>query len=78
MRLTNWQLTTNGAGSDSVPYDPFTMSTLNSAMPPTQYNPYLEDTNNMAGNPSAYYQGQPTFAAPPQPVSFSILTGSLC
>jgi PAB-dependent poly(A)-specific ribonuclease subunit 3 len=61
----------NGTAPDAqVPFDPFQMAPLAQAMPTaTQYNPYLEDTTNIASNGAAYYQPQTTFAAPAQPVS---------
>jgi len=37
-----------------------------------QYNPYLEDNSNMANNGGAYYQPQPTYTVPQQPVSYSL------
>ena len=62
----------NGSVPDAqVPYDPFQMTPLTSVLPTTQYNPYLEDTTNIASNGAAYYQPQTTYTAPAQPVSFS-------
>jgi hypothetical protein len=64
------QAPTNGAGAEAqVPFDPFSMSAVGQSMPATQYNPYLEDTNNIANNGAAYFAPQPAYTAPAQPVS---------
>lgn len=66
------QVAPNGAGADSqLPYDPFSMSAVGQAIPTTQYNPYLEETNNLANNGATYFPSQPTYTAPAQPVSFT-------
>lgn len=64
------QLGANGSTADQVSYDPFSMQTMNQAMPTGAYNPYLEDTN-MPTNAASYFQAQSAFAAPAQPVSSS-------
>jgi hypothetical protein len=45
------------------------MSAVGQAIPTPQYNPYLEDTNNIANNGAAYFPPQPAYTAPAQPVS---------
>jgi len=45
------------------------MSTLNSAMPTPQYNPYLEDSSSNANAAGAYFPQQTAFTSPAQPVS---------
>jgi PAB-dependent poly(A)-specific ribonuclease subunit 3 len=47
------------------------MSSISQAMPSAPYNPYLEDTSAMPSNGAAYYQAQPSFAAPAQPVGIN-------
>lgn len=60
----------NGSSSDtSNPYDPFSMSAVNQAMPSTQYNPYANDQNNLGGSTAPFFPGQSGYAAPAQPVS---------
>jgi PAB-dependent poly(A)-specific ribonuclease subunit 3 len=69
--LTPIQIATNGAGTESqVPFDPFSMSSVAQAISTPQYNPYLEDTNNLTNNGTAYFPAQTTYTAPAQPVSF--------
>jgi PAB-dependent poly(A)-specific ribonuclease subunit 3 len=61
----------NGTAPDTqVPYDPFQMTPLAQVMPTTQYNPYLEDTTNIASNGTPYYQSQTQYTAPAQPVRY--------
>jgi hypothetical protein len=52
-----------------MPYDPFSMSTVADAMPSAPYNPYLQDNTAIPNNGAAYYQAQPSYAAPAQPVN---------
>jgi PAB-dependent poly(A)-specific ribonuclease subunit 3 len=54
------------------------MSSVAQAMPPTPYNPYLEDTSSLANNGAAYYTAQSTYTAPAQPVSFQIIIAHVC
>lgn len=67
--LTSIQLATNGNTNDQVSYDPFSMQTLNQAMPTGTYNPYLEDST-ITSNAANYYQSQTAFAAPAQPLQY--------
>lgn len=63
----------NGAGADSqLPYDPFPMSAVGQAMPTTQYNPYLEETSNLANNGAAFFPSQPAYTAPAQPLQYHL------
>ena len=60
--LTSKQAAANGSTLDSQSlYDPFTMSATNQTVPTAQYNPYLEDSNNIASSGNAYYTTQPTY-----------------
>lgn len=45
------------------------MSSMAQGLSSAPYNPYLEDTSAMPSNGAAYYQAQPSFASPAQPVS---------
>jgi hypothetical protein len=45
------------------------MSAVGQTIPTTPYNPYLEDTTNIANNGAAYFPPQPAYTAPAQPVS---------
>ena len=68
----NYDLTgANGtaAAESANMYDPFAMATVGHALPTAQYNPYANDQNSLGGHgTAAYYQGQPSFSAPLQPV----------
>jgi hypothetical protein len=48
------------------------MNNLAQAIPTTAYNPYLEDSSNVGNNGAGYYQAQPSFSAPAQPVNHPI------
>jgi PAB-dependent poly(A)-specific ribonuclease subunit 3 len=65
--LTILKVGTNGSTDSQVQYDPFSMNPLTQAIPTTAYNPY-EDSNNVRNNGAGYYQAQPSFSAPAQPV----------
>lgn len=61
----------NGAIPDvQMPYDPFSMPAVADALPAAPYNPYLQENTSMPSNGAAYYQAQPSFAAPAQPVRY--------
>ncbi|CZS96504.1 related to poly(A)-specific ribonuclease [Rhynchosporium agropyri] len=65
-------LLANGATPDAqTTYDPFSMQTMNQAMPTTPYNPYLEE-NNVQTNPAGYFQNQTAFASPAQPLQYHL------
>lgn len=65
-------IATNGQINDAASaYDPFSMSTLNSAITTTQFNPYLEEAT-VPGNSTAYYQSQTAFNAPQQPLQYHL------
>ncbi|KAH6651720.1 hypothetical protein BKA67DRAFT_571663 [Truncatella angustata] len=49
----------------------FTMTTLNQALPSTQFNPYAEDHTSMGGTGTSYYQAQ-AYAAPMQPLQYHL------
>ncbi|KAI2619680.1 hypothetical protein GGR54DRAFT_640004 [Hypoxylon sp. NC1633] len=69
----NTATATNGSGdSGSLGYDPFTMSSVSQALPATQYNPYAEDHNALAGAAAPYYAAQNTYAAPSQPLQYHL------
>jgi len=75
IRLTLFQIAANGTAADAqMPYDPFSMSSVADAMPSAPYNPYLQDNSAMPSNGAGYYQHQPSFAAPAQPVSKQFAT----
>lgn len=65
-------VSSNGTTPDPASYDPFSMAAVAQAMPTTQFNPYLDDTSNIANNGSAYYQTQPTYTAPAQPLQYHL------
>lgn len=64
----NKQNVTNGAADLQQSYDPFSMSAVAQAIPPAQFNPYLEDNASITGTTAAYYGGQNTYATAIQPV----------
>lgn len=49
-------------------FDPF-MSNVPQGLQSTQYNPYAEEHNPLAGAGASYYGAQNTFSTPSQPVS---------
>ncbi|KAE9379831.1 hypothetical protein N431DRAFT_432215 [Stipitochalara longipes BDJ] len=66
-------IASNGTAPDAqMPYDPFSMSSVADAMPSAPYNPYLQDNSAMPSNGAAYYQAQPSFAAPAQPLQYHL------
>lgn len=69
----NTATATNGAtDGGSLAYDPFTMSSVNQALPSTQYNPYAEDHNALAGAGAPYYAPQNSYTAPSQPLQYHL------
>ncbi|RDL41069.1 PAB-dependent poly(A)-specific ribonuclease subunit PAN3 [Venustampulla echinocandica] len=67
-------LPTDGSGSEShVAYDPFQMPGVAQTLPTTpQYNPYIDESANMASNGAAYFQTSSAFAAPTQPLQYHL------
>ncbi|KAI1417191.1 hypothetical protein F5Y13DRAFT_152224 [Hypoxylon sp. FL1857] len=64
---------TNGAADGAaLGYDPFTMSSVNQALPSAQYNPYAEDHNALAGAGASYYTPQNSYTAPSQPLQYHL------
>ncbi|KAF8854360.1 PAB-dependent poly(A)-specific ribonuclease subunit PAN3 [Acephala macrosclerotiorum] len=61
----------NGSAADQSSYDPFSMQSLNQAMPTGAYNPYLEDTS-IPSNTAGYFQAPTTFNAPAQPLQYHL------
>ncbi|KAI0172430.1 hypothetical protein GGR52DRAFT_544516 [Hypoxylon sp. FL1284] len=69
----NTATTTNGStDSGSLGYDPFSMSTVNQALPSTQYNPYAEDHSALTGAGASYYTAQNSYTAPSQPLQYHL------
>ncbi|KAI1378921.1 hypothetical protein F4677DRAFT_409977 [Hypoxylon crocopeplum] len=69
----NTSTATNGSADNaSLGYDPFTMSSVNQALPSTQYNPYAEDHNALAGAGASYFAAQNSYAAPSQPLQYHL------
>ncbi|KAI1662480.1 hypothetical protein F4813DRAFT_109722 [Daldinia decipiens] len=69
----NTATASNGsADGGSLGYDPFTMSSVNQALPSTPYNPYAEDHNALAGTGAPYYTAQNSYAAPSQPLQYHL------
>ncbi|KAI1766100.1 hypothetical protein GGR53DRAFT_232849 [Hypoxylon sp. FL1150] len=67
----NTATATNGsADNGSLGYDPFSMSTVSQALPSTQYNPYAEDHNALAGAGAPYYTAQNSYTPPSQPLQY--------
>ncbi|KAK0110148.1 PAB-dependent poly(A)-specific ribonuclease subunit 3 [Cadophora gregata] len=65
-------LLANGAAPDAqTSYDPFSMQTMNQAMPSAPYNPYLEE-NNIPTNAAGYFQTQAAFSSPAQPLQYHL------
>ncbi|KAG0651465.1 Poly(A)-nuclease deadenylation complex subunit 3 [Hyphodiscus hymeniophilus] len=63
----------NGTTPDTQSsYDPFQMTPLTQVLPTTPYNPYLEDSTNIASNGASYYQPQTTYTAPAQPLQYHL------
>ncbi|KAI0012041.1 hypothetical protein F4779DRAFT_614991 [Xylariaceae sp. FL0662B] len=63
----------NGSSDNgSLGYDPFTMSSVNQALPSTQYNPYAEEHNALAGAGAPFYGAQSTFTTPSQPLQYHL------
>ncbi|RKF73659.1 PAN2-PAN3 deadenylation complex subunit PAN3 [Golovinomyces cichoracearum] len=52
-------------------FEPFTMNNISQNLPATPYNPYLDDAANLA-NTGAYFQAQPSFSAPAQPLQYHL------
>ncbi|KAI0384532.1 hypothetical protein F5Y04DRAFT_293365 [Hypomontagnella monticulosa] len=63
---------TNGSADSGSLYDPFAMSNVNQALPTTQYNPYAEDHNTLAGPGASYYTAQNSYTAPSQPLQYHL------
>ncbi|KAF2970537.1 hypothetical protein GQX73_g3054 [Xylaria multiplex] len=63
--------TVNGASDNSMGYDPF-MSSVSQGLQPSQYNPYAEEHNPLAGAGASYYGTQNTYSTPSQPVSSAL------
>ncbi|KAI1101425.1 hypothetical protein F4804DRAFT_343975 [Jackrogersella minutella] len=69
----NTATATNGSSDNgTLSYDPFTMSSVNQALPPAQYNPYVDDQNALAGAGSPYYTAQNSYTAPSQPLQYHL------
>ncbi|KAI1475745.1 hypothetical protein K445DRAFT_65519 [Daldinia sp. EC12] len=69
----NTATTTNGStDGGSLGYDPFTMSSVNQALPSAQYNPYADDHNALAGAGAPYYAAQNSYTAPTQPLQYHL------
>ncbi|PBP22146.1 PAB-dependent poly(A)-specific ribonuclease subunit PAN3 [Diplocarpon rosae] len=65
-------LLTNGGTPDAIPtFDPFSMQTINQAIPTTTYNPYLEE-NQITPNAATYFQTQAAFVGPAQPLQYHL------
>ncbi|KAI0130571.1 hypothetical protein BJ170DRAFT_594081 [Xylariales sp. AK1849] len=67
--------TTNGITADSsgTAYDPFTVSSMNQALPAAQqYNPYADDHTPLAGASSSYYPAQGAYTAAIQPLQYHL------
>ncbi|KAI1339267.1 hypothetical protein F5Y15DRAFT_83515 [Xylariaceae sp. FL0016] len=67
------QTTVNGStDSSSLGYDPFTMSNVTQALQSSQYNPYAEDHNPLAGTGTPFYSPQTAYSAPSQPLQYHL------
>lgn len=65
--ISDWRkFVANEVLSDSA-FEPFNLNGMSQALPTTPYHPYIDDTTNIT-NTGAYFQAQPTFSAPAQPV----------
>ncbi|KAI0542673.1 hypothetical protein GGR58DRAFT_166071 [Xylaria digitata] len=52
-------------------YDPF-LSSVSQGLQPSQYNPYAEEHNPLAGAGTSYYGAQNTYSTPSQPLQYHL------
>lgn len=63
------QTTVNETSQDgAASFDPFTMSAMGQGLPATQYNPYADEHNALAGTAAGFFQPQSAFVTPLQPL----------
>ncbi|TGJ83338.1 hypothetical protein E0Z10_g5418 [Xylaria hypoxylon] len=63
--------TVNGTSDSSIGYDPF-MPSVSQGLPSSQYNPYAEEHNPLAGAGGSYYGAQNTYSTPSQPLQYHL------
>ncbi|KAI1131023.1 hypothetical protein F5Y10DRAFT_234471 [Nemania abortiva] len=61
----------NGTSDTSLGFDPF-MSSVSQGLQSTQYNPYAEEHNPLAGTGASYYGAQNTYSTPSQPLQYHL------
>ncbi|CAD6503440.1 BgTH12-03104 [Blumeria graminis f. sp. triticale] len=52
-------------------FDPFNLNPISQTLPPTPFNPYLEDNTHVA-NSGGYFQAQPSFSNLGQPLQYHL------
>ena len=70
--IVDLKFATNGTSTKTATMDPFSMASVAQSVPTAQYNPYLDDSNNMGNNSGNYYQSQPNYTAPAQPLQYHL------
>ncbi|KAI0502998.1 hypothetical protein F5B22DRAFT_577415 [Xylaria bambusicola] len=61
----------NGTSETPIGFDPF-MTNVSQGLQSSQYNPYAEEHNPLAGASASYYGAQNTFSTPSQPLQYHL------
>ncbi|KAI1423872.1 hypothetical protein F5Y12DRAFT_502854 [Xylaria sp. FL1777] len=61
----------NGTSENSIGFDPF-MTSASQGLQSSQYNPYVEEHNPLAGAGTSYYGAQNTYSTPSQPLQYHL------